>query len=47
MKKLKTIKYDLNNPKFYLAYVDDILAAFNKEQDLLNFSNFLNEGHPS
>ena len=28
---------NLNKPKFYLRYVDDILAAFDKEQDLLNF----------
>ena len=31
--------YRLNNPKFYLRYVDDILAAFEKEQDSLNFLN--------
>ena len=30
-------EYNLNNPKFYLRYVDDILAAFDNEQDLLNF----------
>ena len=29
-------EYNLNNPKFYLRYVDDILAAFDKEQDSLN-----------
>ena len=28
--------YNLNKPKFYLRYVDDILAAF-EEQDSLNF----------
>ena len=33
----------LNKPKFYLRCVDDILAAFDKEQDSLNFSNFLNK----
>ena len=38
-------KYNLNEPKFYLRYVDDILAAFDKEQDLLNFLNFLNKRH--
>ena len=27
----------LNKPKFYLRYVDDILAAFEKEQDSLSF----------
>ena len=30
-------EYNLNNPKFYLRYVDDILAAFKNEQDSLNF----------
>ena len=30
-------EYNLNKPKFYLKYVDDILAAFNNEQDSLNF----------
>ena len=29
-------EYNLNKPKFYLRYVDDILAAFYKEQDSLN-----------
>ena len=24
-------EYNLNKPKFYLRYVDDILAAFDKE----------------
>ena len=38
----------LNKPKFYLTYVDDILAAFDNEQDSLNFSNFfLNNRHPN
>ena len=32
-------EYDLNKPKFYLRYVDDILAAFDKEQNsLINHS---------
>ena len=31
---------NLNKPKFYLRYVDDILAAFDKEQDSLNFFKF-------
>ena len=26
-------EYNLNKPKFYLRYVDDILAAFGNEQD--------------
>ena len=40
-------EYNLNKTKFYLRYVDDILAAFEKEQDLLNFLNFLNNKHPN
>ena len=38
---------NLNKSKFYLRYVDDILAAFEKEQDSLNFLNFLNNKHPN
>ena len=30
-------EYNLNKPKFYLRYVDEILAAFDNEQDSLNF----------
>ena len=30
-------EYNLNEPKFYLRYVDDILAAFDNEQDSLHF----------
>ena len=37
-------EYNLNKPKFYLRYVDDILAPFDNEQDLLNF---LNNRHPN
>ena len=40
-------EYNLNKPKFYLRYVDDILAAFDHEQDSLNFWNFLNNRHPN
>ena len=36
-------EYNLNKPK----YVDDILAAFDNEQDSLNFLNFLNNRHPN
>ena len=36
--------YNLNKPNFYLRYVDDILAAFDKKQDSLNF---LNKRHPN
>ena len=32
-------EYNLNKPKFYLIYVDDILATFNNKQDSLNFLN--------
>ena len=32
-------EYNLNKPKFYLRYVDDILASFEKEQDSLSFLN--------
>ena len=39
--------YNLNKPKFYLRYFDDILAAFENEQDLLNLLSFLNNGHPN
>ena len=40
-------EYNLNKPKFYLRYVDDILAGFDNEQDSLNFSNFLNNRYPN
>ena len=40
-------EYNLYKPKFYLRYVDDILAAFGKEQDSLNFVSFLNNRHPN
>ena len=40
-------EYNLNKPKFYLRYVDDISAAFDKEQDSLNFLNFLYKRHPN
>ena len=40
-------EYNFNKPKFYLTDVDDILAAFEKEQDSVNFVNFLNNKRPS
>ena len=40
-------EYNLNRPKFSLRYVDDILAAFDNEQDSSNFLNFLNNRHPN
>ena len=33
--------------KLNLRYVDDILAAFDKEHDSLNFSFFKNNSHPN
>ena len=30
-------EYNLDKPKFYLRYVDDILATFGNEQNSLNF----------
>ena len=30
-------EYNLNKPKFQLIYVDDILAAFDKKQNSLDF----------
>ena len=40
-------KYNLNKPKFYLRYVDEIRAASDKEEDSLNSLNFLNNRHPN
>ena len=40
-------KCKLNKPEFYLRYVDDILIAFDDEQDSLDFLNFLNKKHLS
>ena len=37
---------EYNLDKFYLRYVDDILAAFEKEQESLNILSFLNNKHP-
>ena len=33
-------EYNLEKPKFYLRYVDDIVAAFDKEQNSLNLLGF-------
>ena len=38
-------EYNLKKPKFYLRYVDDILTAFDKEQDSLIFLNVSNKRH--
>ena len=40
-------EYNLNKPKFYVRYVDDILAAFEKRLNSLSFLNFLNNKHPN
>ena len=40
-------EYNLNKLKFYLRYVDDILAAFYNEQDSLIFLQFWNKRHPN
>ena len=40
-------EYNFNKPKFYLRYVDVILAAFEKEQDSLAFLNYLNNKRPN
>ena len=37
----------LTSLNFILRYVDDILAAFDNEQDSLNFLNVLNNRHPN
>ena len=39
-------EYNMSKPKFYLRYVNDILASFDKEQDSLNLSKCLNKKHP-
>ena len=38
-------EYNFNKSKFYWTYVDDILAAFDNEQDSLDFLNFLDNKH--
>ena len=40
-------EYNLKKLKFRLRYVDEILAAFEKQQDSINFLNFLNDKHPN
>ena len=40
-------EYNLNKPKFYLRYVDDILAPFDNEQDSLIFLYFISNRHPN
>ena len=39
-------EFNLNKPNFYLRYVDDILFAFDTEQESLNFLDSLNKRHP-
>ena len=38
-------EHNLNKSKSCLRYVDDTLAAFDKEKDSLDFLNFLNNKH--
>ena len=38
-------EYNLNKPKFHIRYVDEILVAFDNEEDSLNFKNCLNTRH--
>ena len=40
-------EYNLNKSKFYLRYVNDILAAFDNKQDSLIFLNLSNNRHPN
>ena len=40
-------EYNLNKPNFYLRYVSDILAIFEKEQHSLNFFKFLTNEKPT
>ena len=40
-------EHNLYKPKFYLRSVDDIVAAFDNEQDPLNFLIFLKNRHPN
>ena len=40
-------EYNLNKSNFYLRYVDEILAAFDNEQDSLHFLDFISNRHPN
>ena len=40
-------EYNLNKPDFYLRYVNDILAAFEKRQNSLHFLNSVTNKHPN
>ena len=40
-------EYNLNKLKFYLRYIDYVLAAFNNEQNSLNCLNFVNNRDPN
>ena len=40
-------EFNLSKPKFYLRYVDEVLAGIDNEQDSLNFLNVLNNKHPN
>ena len=43
----KCLKEYNNKTKFYSGYVDDILAAFDNEEDSINIPDFLNNKHPN
>ena len=38
-------EHNLNKPKFYWRYVDDILAAFGKDHNSLDFLSFLSNSY--
>ena len=40
-------EYSFNKPKLCLRYADDIVPAFDNEQDSLNFSNLFINRHPN
>ena len=40
-------EYNLNKPKYYLKYIDDILAGLDNEQDSANVLNFLHKRRPN
>ena len=40
-------EYNLNKAKFYLRCVNDIVAAFDNEQNSLSFLNLVNNRYPN
>ena len=47
LKSKRLNEYNLNKRKFYLTYVDDILAIFDYGQDSLILLKFLNKKRPN